>query len=156
MKLPRFRIAWAMVAIAIAIAALDFVAIWTFIDSPSPGGEELLLGALPMANVLAVSILIGRYRPGSRPFILGFAAFGAMALAHYVGWAIRASPGDLISLCVKPFVDLIGRTIGRDNPYLLIPIVACGVVIMLGSPQFLFAMIGGFLSRRYKVTITRR
>jgi hypothetical protein len=28
----------------------------------------LLLGALPMANVLAVSLLIGKRRPASRPF----------------------------------------------------------------------------------------
>ena len=37
-----------------------------------------------MANVLAVGILIGQQRPGSRPFLLGFEAFGAMALAFYV------------------------------------------------------------------------
>ena len=47
----------------------------------------LILGALPMANVLAVGILIGQRRPGSRPFLLGFEAFGAMALALYVALA---------------------------------------------------------------------
>jgi hypothetical protein len=37
-----------------------------------------------MANVLAVGILVGQQSPRSRPFLLGFEAFGAMALAFYV------------------------------------------------------------------------
>ena len=83
MKTPRFRIAWLMVAVA--IAALDFAAIGAILGSGTGDfGIFLLLGALPMANVLAVGILIGQRRPGSRPFLLGFEAFGAMALALYI------------------------------------------------------------------------
>ena len=37
---------------------------------------EVVSGALPMANVLAVGLLIAQQRPGSRPFMLGFGAFG--------------------------------------------------------------------------------
>jgi hypothetical protein len=74
-KLHRIRIAWVM--FAIAIAALDFAAIRAFLDYPGPFGEELLLGALPMSNVMAVGILIGRWRPGSSSFLLGFEKFGA-------------------------------------------------------------------------------
>ena len=52
--MPRFRIAWVM--IFVAIAALDFAAIRAFFVS---GDVALLvLGALPMANILAVGILI--------------------------------------------------------------------------------------------------
>jgi hypothetical protein len=53
----------------------------------------LLLGALPMANVLAVGILVGQQRPGSRQFLLGFEAFGAMAMVSYAAlvWFVPGS-----------------------------------------------------------------
>ena len=87
MKMPRFRIAWIMVAVA--IAALDFAAIRASLDIRE--AVLFVLGALPMANVLAVGILIAQQRPGSRPFFLGFEAFGAMALALFITVAV-ASP----------------------------------------------------------------
>ena len=40
-----------------------------------------------MANVLVVGMLVAQRRPGSRPFLLGFEAFGAMALALYIALA---------------------------------------------------------------------
>lgn len=89
-KAPRFRIAWVMVAVA--IAALDFTAIRALLGPYTNSLEYqktmlLLLGALPMANVLAVGMLIGQRRPASRPFLLGFEAFGAMALALSIALA---------------------------------------------------------------------
>jgi hypothetical protein len=36
----------------------------------------LALGAIPMANVLAVGLLIGVWRRGRRPFLWGFETFG--------------------------------------------------------------------------------
>ena len=57
MKPPRFRLAWIMVAVA--IAALDFMVIRRSVDHRTPTGDFLLVGALPMANVLAIGI-IGR------------------------------------------------------------------------------------------------
>ena len=82
MKTPRFRIAWVMVVVA--VAALDFAAIRAFLGSKSLAADSLLLGALPMANVLALGILTGQRRPRSSPFLLGFGTFGAIALAVYV------------------------------------------------------------------------
>ena len=82
MKVPRFRIAWVMVFVA--IAALDFGAIRAVFDRNSRTSYLLGIGALPMANVLVVGLLIGHRRRGSRRFLLGFEAFGAMALAVYV------------------------------------------------------------------------
>ena len=76
---PNRLIAWVMVAVA--IAALDFGAIRALLRFASLMGELLILGTLPMANVLAVGLLIGQRRPGSRPFRLGFEAFGVMAVA---------------------------------------------------------------------------
>jgi hypothetical protein len=86
MMVPRFRIAWLMVAVA--IAAVDFAATRAVLSDLYDGARDtallLLLGALPMANVLAVGMLIAYPRPTSRPFLLGFEIFGALALALYI------------------------------------------------------------------------
>ena len=153
--MPRFRIAWVMVAIA--IAALDFAAIRAFFVS----GEValLVLGALPMANILAVGILIAQQRPGSRPFLLGFEAFGAMALALFVAVVVASLFLDnyrLITSYLTPVILSIEKSIGPNRPFVFIPIGLFAMVVMLGWPQLVFALIGGSLSRRFKITITRR
>ncbi len=71
MKVPRFRIAWGMVFVA--IVALNFGMIRASFGFELYVAQSLLLGALPMANVLAVGILIGQWHPGSRQFLLGIA-----------------------------------------------------------------------------------
>jgi hypothetical protein len=154
-KMPRFRIAWIMVAVA--IAALDFAAIRASLDIRE--AVLFVLGALPMANVLAVGILIARQRPGSRPFLLGFEAFGAMALALFITAAVASLPFDeymLIVYYLAPVLRLIQKSIRQDQPLVFVPIVLFAYVVMLGWPQVVFALIGGLLSRRFKVTITRR
>jgi hypothetical protein len=154
-KMPRFRIAWIMVAVA--IAALDFAAIRASLDIRE--AVLFVLGALPMANVLAVGILIARQRPGSRPFLLGFEAFGAMALALFITAAVASLPFDeymVIAYYLAPVLRLIQKSIRQDQPLVFVPIVLFAYVVMLGWPQVVFALIGGLLSRRFKVTITRR
>jgi len=151
-KMPRFRIAWVMVAIA--IAALDFAAMRALLGFDSRMANALLLGVLPMVNVLAGGILIGQGRLGCHPFLLGFEAYGAMALAlcvvlslfhdealdAYVG--LLFLPWELISRHAPPFnTDLIR---------------AFSIVVWVGWPQVAFALIGGFLFRRFKITITPR
>jgi hypothetical protein len=108
-----------------------------------------------MANVLAVGLLIGLRHRGSRSFLLGFEAFGVMALAFYIALTGFSPHPGVIS-----YVDLLlqptSRTIGTGRPGVLIAIISSVAVVMLGLPQFTFALIGGFLSRRFKVTVTRR
>jgi hypothetical protein len=48
------------------------------------------------------------------------------------------------------------KAVGLDRPYARIPLECSVVVGMLTLPQVAFALIGGFLSRRFKITITRR
>jgi hypothetical protein len=79
-KAPRFRISSLMVAVA--IAALDS---WAIVGIElGKVGILLVFGALPMANVLVVGLLAARHRPATRPYLLGFEAFGATALAIYI------------------------------------------------------------------------
>jgi hypothetical protein len=152
---PRFRIAWVMVIVA--IAALNLTAIRAIQDSETLAGEFLVVGALPMANILAVGILIGRRRRGSRPFFLGFEAFGVISLALYVVSAIffRDRVFDPY-LHLFLFLDPIMEIIGRRPAVVSVPIRISVSVVILVVPQLAFALLGGFLSRTYRITITRR
>jgi hypothetical protein len=161
-RVPRFRIAWVM--FAVAIAALNFGVLRACFDSPSPwsGSELLLFGALPMANLLGVGLLIAQQRPKCRPFLLGFETFGAAGLALYVALTIfsidnsvmSTSCGDVISSYLKPVLDRTEAAVGREQEFLLTSVLGCVAAAMLGWPQLAFALIGGFLSRRFKVRIT--
>jgi hypothetical protein len=146
--------------VAVAIAALDFAAIRALLARHAnvlddQRGICLLLGALPMANVLAVGMLVGQRRPGSRPFLMGFEAFGAMALAFFIALG-GCFPREVLMLAVRPFVDPIETVIGPGRPFVSIPIQLFVAVVLLGWPQLAFALVGGFLSRRFKITITPR
>ena len=57
---------------------------------------------------------------------------------------------------VTPVLVLIERTIGNDRPFVMIPIVCVVAVALLGYPKVAFALAGGFLSRKFKVTISPR
>jgi hypothetical protein len=156
-KLPRFRIAWIMVAVA--IAALDFGAIRALLVRHGSALDDqrsmcLLLGALPMTNVLAVGMLIGQRRPARRPFLLGFEAFGVTALVLFIALAI-CFPREVVIPYFAPLVAPVERFIGPGRPF-YIPIGGLVVAVVLVGPQMVFALVGGLLSRRFKVTITRR
>jgi hypothetical protein len=158
-KPPRFRIAWVM--LAVAIAAIDFGAIRALLYSPA--GELLILGALPMANVLAIGLLVGQRRPENSPALTGFVTFGAVALALYVASALlftdpHGSTNPYLTL-LNVYLDLWRRPVEKyvERVQPLFSLVLCaGYVIMLGWPQVAFGLIGGALSRRYKITITHR
>jgi hypothetical protein len=146
--------------VAVAISALDLGAIRALLPRhehvlDDQRGMCLLLGALPMANVLAVGMLVGRRRPGSRPFLMGFEAFGAKALAIFIALA-TCFPREVVLPYLTPVVVPLERTIGYDRPFVMFPIVGVVAVALLGWPQVAFALAGGSLSRRFKVTITRR
>jgi hypothetical protein len=153
MKAPRFRIAWVMVAVA--IVAFDFAAGRAMVDSGGNVGGFLLLGALPMANILAVGLLIGRRRPGSRPFLLGFETFGTMALALYVVLTILFDV-DLVAYHLTPVLDPMSEAVDAFPPFVSIPVLYSAIMVMLVLPQVAFALIGGFLARKYRINITRR
>jgi hypothetical protein len=141
--------------VVIAVAALDFAAMRAFFDIP----EVFLLGigALPMANVLAAGILVGHRHPGSRPFILGFEAFGAMALVLFVALAcLLFNKYKFINAYLVPGMQPIEDSIGQNRRFVLIPVALFAYVVMLGWPQLVFALIGGSLSRKFRITITRR
>jgi hypothetical protein len=153
MKAPRFRIAWVMVAVA--VVAFDFAAGRAMVDSGGNVGAFLMLGALPMANILAVGILIGRLRLGIRPFLLGFETFGTMVLALYVALTILVGV-EFMASHLTPVVEPMAEAVGTFPPFISIPVLCSTSMAMLLLPQVVFALIGGFLSRKYRISITRR
>jgi hypothetical protein len=156
-RLPRVRIAWVM--FAVAIAALDFAAIREW--SHSVRGDFLVVGALPMANVLAVAMLVTRRRPGSRPFVLGFVSFGMLALTVYVALTVLFidpfGAWTPYRLMIFRYLDLFLGPLNKSAiPFNHVTIAWFGCAVMLGWPQLAFALFGGYVSRRFKGTITRR
>jgi hypothetical protein len=156
-KPPRFSIAWLMVAVA--IAAIDFGVIRASLEhlTTAPVGL-LVVGALPMANMLIVGMLIARQRPGSRPFLWGFELFGATALAVYIHLATSShrDDGGPLTSYVRLAIDPIAPVIRGYQPFVSFAIEVFVGVVMFVGPQFAFALIGGFLSRRFIITVARR
>jgi hypothetical protein len=152
MKMPRFRIAWVMVFVA--VAALNLTVFRAAEDLPF-NTSALLVGAMPMASVLAIGLIFGYRWHGSRPFLLGFESFGLMALAFFVVlavWFYHETVGPYVSLFIEP----LAKIIGRDRDIFFISVAYPVAVVALGLPQMAFALMGGFLSRKYRITITKR
>ncbi len=151
MKLPRFRIASIMVAVA--IASIHFAAFPGLFDA-GLGGVLLAFGALPMADVLIVGTLIARKRPGSRPFLLGFEVFGALALVLYiVAVSFSGIQVGLLNRYLSLVLGPLRTVIQPDGPWVHDAIELFVGTVMLVGPQLVFAVIGGLLSRRFKITI---
>lgn len=155
-KALRFRIAWAMVFVA--LAALDFTAIRAVFDYRGPTSYLLGIGAMPMANVLVVGLLAGRRRRGGGTFLIGFEAFGMMALGAYVVSAILFAKELVIPylrLVSTPFLlylDNLERT--SLPPYLAIYYLI--LAVLLGLPLLAFALIGGFFCRGLATAVDRK
>jgi hypothetical protein len=146
MKVPRFRIAWLIVFVA--LAALNFAVLRA---AGNATGALLALGAMPMATVLAIGLIIGYRRDGSRPFLLGFESFGAMALALFAV-LVACFGAKMLESYSRTFVDPLSKIIGPDQPLIHTPVA----YVALALPQVTFALMGGFLSRKYRITITKR
>jgi hypothetical protein len=165
MKLPRFRLVW--VIVAVAIAAVDFWAIRALSDSAVAAGDFLVFGTLPMANIVAVALMLAKRRRRDHPFLTGFLVFGMMALALYVALTVfyfgevqdhgaTSRYAELMYGYIRLLEDPMETYVGRDRPFLFYPTFCLGLVVMLGGPQLAFALLGGFVSRKFKITITRR
>ena len=106
------------------------------------------LGSQAMVNVLAIGLLIGHRWRESRPFLLGFEAFGIAALVLYITGAILFSEEwiPLAKSALRPLIVLFqdGPYISNFNRMILFSIIGS----VLSLPQLTFAAIGGFLTHR--------
>jgi hypothetical protein len=138
----------------VAIAALEFWAIRALVEFESQTGELLVWGGLPMANILAVGLLIGQRRLRSRPFVIGFEVFGAIALALY--FAVSCYPNNAALAAYLAPLGPLERTVRSAPLFIKMPFLYSAAVVMLALPQVACAVIGGLVSRKYRITITKR
>ncbi|WP_435010666.1 hypothetical protein P12x_001945 [Tundrisphaera lichenicola] len=152
MRVIRFEISSLMVLIA--IFAIDLWTIQTCYARPGPSQgltpinlvnqiDLLVRGALPMANILAIGLILGLRRQKIHPSLPGFEAFGVLALALY--------SISIIYACHHRYLRY-----GDFVPAILVnqPIVRQVVAsIFLVSPQLGFALLGGFLTRSRSVRV---
>src|SRR5262249_44885378 len=110
----------------VAIAALDFAALGGFLDFDPREVGPLVVAALSTPNVMLASILIGLVYPDTRPFLLGFVAFGAVALAFYIALERSYDP-EAVPVYLSPMTRTLEKTIGRDWPIVFFPVlyIAC-------------------------------
>jgi hypothetical protein len=156
-KMPRFRIAWVM--ILVAIVGFNCWAIRMIIrDYGGPIADRLGIGALPMANLLIVAPLVGHPSRGSRRFLWGFEVFGATAVILYAALTILFPAGVpfLEPYCRLAEDSLIGPWEAPWSsrppwvrPRKLISYILVSVWVSL--PQLAFALIGGFLTRHLRM-----
>ena len=100
-----------------------------------------------MANVLAMGLLVGHRHRGSRRFLLGFEAFGALALG--LPFAAILSGEDWVwsylTLAIEPLRATFGPTGGGKWSTLRLLVVSSFLSLWATLPQLAFALIGGFL-----------
>jgi hypothetical protein len=147
-KLPRFRIAWIMVLVA--IVGLNCWAIRTIVVSHNWTAVLVGVGNLPMANILIIVPLVSyQYRRG-RQFLWGFEVFGAAAVALKVAVTILDGPWprfwiSYLRLVTDPLTSAWGGPqFWTDSQWLIgCPILSLWVTL----PQLAFALVGGFFFR---------
>ena len=149
---PRFGLAWLMALIA--GLALDIAAIRAWLIHRTDGRvvfntiDVLGAGGLPMANVLVVGIVALWLRRAWRPFLGGFVAAGALALALYAVLAL-SSTESLVMPYLHAVLRPVSEVMPRDWSVLRLATFYCITAAMLGSPQLALAIVGGALARRF-------
>jgi hypothetical protein len=137
----------------VLLAALDCTAVRTPLSGRSVTDVMLLLGALPMANVLVVGLLpllhgrAGRGQGGLEriPGLIGFEAVGSAALLGYTVAAFKHA--DLLR-------DVVANALASLRP-LGNPTFLSAVVATLLLPQLALALLGGWAVKRHGIGVTR-
>ena len=76
--------------------------------------------------------------------------FGLMALALYVA-LVGFSPQRTVTPYLELLLQPLRRTIGHSRPVVLVAALFPVGVVMLGLPQLTFALLGGFLCRKFRI-----
>jgi hypothetical protein len=144
--------------VLVAIAAFNCLAIRTVLDY-GPIGDRLGIGALPMANILIVVTLVGYPYHASRRFLWGFEAFGATAVVLYAALTILMPSGvPYVSTYNRLAADFLINSTYRApwsatapwiHPRLLFGYILLSIWVSV--PQLAFALLGGFLSHRFRI-----
>jgi hypothetical protein len=138
----------------VAIFALNFWAVLAGLKVRphlnTPVIDLLGAGALPMANVLAIALLVGAGRRGRRSFLVGFEAFGAAALAAYIA-AASLYPRELVMPYILVPLGTVATAVGGIRSIPAVIVFLSFAVVLLTLPQLGFALLGGLLCRKFKI-----
>jgi hypothetical protein len=148
-KVLHLPIAWLMAIIA--LAALNLGAIRAALDESGGLDLQLCIVVLPTANVLAMGLLIGHRHRESRRFLLGFEVFGAAALAYLIVANLSGKDWvwSYLTLASEPLRAAIAPTGGGKWSTLRLLAARSFLSLWATLPQLAFALIGGFLSRKF-------
>ena len=145
MNSPHVRIAW-LIAV-VAIIAFNSVAFRTMMRSTDPTLSVLIVGAVPMLEVLALGGVARITAHGWRRFLDGFLMTGAMALAIYVALAMLVADELILPAIQYVLEPLFPSQPGGPFPSTAKVIMMCTVVsFVVVTPQIIIALIGGFLA----------
>jgi hypothetical protein len=107
--------------------------------------EALTYGTLPMANILAFTLLAGLTGIGRRPFLSGFLFAGIAALAAFTVLAYFRTEE-----IIQPYVLWVLRSLPRSarklTPAIRYPLNYSIAIVLVGLPQLAFAWLGGSLA----------
>jgi hypothetical protein len=110
--------------------------------------ELILVGVLPMANVLALGlhpILMSRNRhEKGRPGLVGFEVGGLVALLVFLACSL---------IMTHPLHEGVGHLLEALG-FVPDPFVVVGAVVLLLVPQLALALLGGWLCRTYKFRVS--
>jgi hypothetical protein len=148
-RMPPLRIAENMAVVA--VTAVDFGMLVVFLNdamsedrSRSDPAWLLMLGALPMANILAVALLIAYRRHASGPFLLRIVGFGGIALTGYSATAKRCP--DILNLYIWFFLQYLPYP--HAHPPWSFGLVLLASVVVLVLPQLIFSLLCGVAVRK--------
>jgi hypothetical protein len=158
----RFSIGWLM--IVVAVAAFEFTALRISIRSGTNFAQAILI-TFPMLNLLTIGLVLIRRRRGqARAFLVGFETFGWLAVVASVLDCFGGFPClQMYASTCAPFLDSFANELGigtgseiwRDENSAAYWLVAVPLELAFClPPQLVPALIGGWLSLRYRVRIT--
>lgn len=155
-----FRTSIATLGACVGLIALN-LAFLRF--QPANERAYLALFSLPMVNLLAIALYLGRARRlgGSGPFLRGFQVVGWAAVASYLAWSLNRplGVGGAIAVATHPVYRMTLNGLGYDamkglDPSFVTARRISGAVQLIAAAALVTgvllppAVIGGMIARR--------
>jgi hypothetical protein len=140
--------------IFVAIGALNCAVLSTVLTRRTPGVLMVCTGCLPMANILAVGLLLGIRAKGIRRFLFGFEMAGALSLAMFL-FAIRSvfvsgKPSALVEILIGVWVraSFVRWPAGGSDAWSRLRLIGEWVYLSITGtlPLLVFAAVGGLFT----------
>ena len=138
------RSAIARIMILVLLVALNFGAYRTRGAAIDPTRYALLLGVVPMVQILGIGYLACRRSRRARLFLRGFLAAGLASMAVYVALAAVSGGSQIVPAIQSAFTELLVRfpaPLAGRRFFFAFDTFASLVVLL---PQLVVALLGGY------------